>query len=177
MNVLRQELMDAQRTRFQLIQWKLMIVSALGATGLGLTGAPNLPNARLVLCCIPFACIYADALIYHQGMISHVIGEFLRAQNCGSGDAELKALAAYEEFSLKARVMNRGNSQFSAYGLEKITLHWASALFSIAVAFSAAIQPFDNWPALAITGILGLIFSLLLRRSYETRRLLLRPTA
>ena len=178
MKELRQELMDAQRTRFQLIQWKLLIVSALGATGLGLTGATNLPNAALVLCCIPFACVYADALIYHQGIISHVIGEFLRTHGNSSNDECMKTLAAYENFSLQARNMKIGKfSKLNVYGLEKITLHVASAAFSVAVIISAIAQPFEYWPALVLSGALGVISSLMLRRSYENRRSLLRPSA
>jgi hypothetical protein len=75
---LRQEHIDAQKKRVKLIQWKLVVVATLGATALGFTGSNAAPNSDLVLCCIPFVCCYADALIYHNGIISHVIGEFIR---------------------------------------------------------------------------------------------------
>jgi hypothetical protein len=69
MEILRQEIIEAQKIRAELNKWKLLIVSALTAVGLGLTESRSVPYAELVLCGIPFACAYVDLLHYHQGLI------------------------------------------------------------------------------------------------------------
>ena len=52
MEKLGTELVEAQKARTDFIKWKLLLVSGLGAAGLGFTKSPSVPYADLILCCI-----------------------------------------------------------------------------------------------------------------------------
>ena len=171
MKELRQELMEAQKLRFQLIQWKLAIVAALGAAGLGLTGSKAVPNGSLLLCLIPIACIYADALIYHQGVICHVIGKFLQEHGCSSGGDDMKTIAAYENFVMSCRVLiTKKGKKIDVYSLEKLDLHIATLVISGFIIIVPSLLA-QSWRTYFIaSGLIGVISSLFLRGAYEERR-------
>jgi hypothetical protein len=171
MKELRQELMEAQKMRFHLIQWKLAIVAALGAAGLGLTGSKAIPNGSLLLCLIPIACVYADALIYHQGVICHVIGEFLYTHGENSDSLDMRTFAAYENFAMSRRYLStQKGKKLDVYSLEKLDLHFASALISASIVIVPLLFSHTRWPLFATSGVIGVISSLLLRKEYEKRR-------
>jgi hypothetical protein len=60
MSALREEIIEAEKARTDLLKWKLIIVSGLGAAGLGFTGQSNVPGAPFVLLLIPGVCLYVD---------------------------------------------------------------------------------------------------------------------
>ena len=70
------EVIEAQKARSDLLKWKIIVVAALGATGLGLTEKESRPYADLVLGCIPFVCAYIDALCRHLSLRIRVICQF-----------------------------------------------------------------------------------------------------
>ncbi len=80
MSNLRQEIIELFKLRADFIKWKLLIVSILAATGLGLTGdkLPQIPYAFLVLTLIPLVCLYVDLLCKHNSLRILVIGAFKR---------------------------------------------------------------------------------------------------
>jgi hypothetical protein len=68
----KNEIIEAERSRTDLLKWKLILVAALGAIGLGInspgsTLQPTL-SLHLVLCLIPLVCVYVDLLCSHLGM-------------------------------------------------------------------------------------------------------------
>jgi hypothetical protein len=167
---LRQEHIDAQKKRVKLIQWKLVVVATLGATALGFTGSNAAPNSDLVLCCIPFVCCYADALIYHNGIISHVIGEFIRKHDFDP------ILAKYEDFSLEVRKMQTiMGKRLNAYALERLTLDLSSIAFCLAISVYKVLYWTAHSAAIIGAGLVGILASFLLRRAYENRRRQIRP--
>ena len=64
MEPLRNEIIESQKARTDLMKWKFILVSGLGAAGLGFTGKSDDSTIEhvtiLVLCCIPFVCAYVD---------------------------------------------------------------------------------------------------------------------
>lgn len=65
MQTLREEILQAQRTRSDLLKWKLGLVGVIRSVGLGLAGSRVPTHAELVLCAIPFGCVYVDLLCRH----------------------------------------------------------------------------------------------------------------
>ena len=167
MDSLRQEMLEAQKRRADLIKWKLLLVSALAATGLGLTNSPSVPYIELILCCIPFVCAYADVLCHHQGLIVIVIAEFIRSQAAKADDSDV---AEYEKFALIVRQIPYKKGKISAYDLERRNLKWASIIFSASIAVYAVTQHKPTSVAIFISGISGVFLSIWVQRSYEIRR-------
>ena len=62
----RTEIVEAQKGRTDLLKWKLILVAALGALGLGINGfskdAKPALSLDLALCLIPLVCVYVDLL-------------------------------------------------------------------------------------------------------------------
>ena len=166
MDSLRQEIQQSQQRRADLIKWKLVLVSVLGATGLGLTNSPNVPYAELVLCGIPFVCTYVDLLCQHHALNLVVIGEFIRSQESGSDIAEVK----YEKFSLAVRQIPLKKRMVSAYDLERINIIWSSIVFSASIVVYAAIQPKLTTIPIVLAGCFGVILSLWVQKMYRIRR-------
>jgi hypothetical protein len=168
MDSLRQEILEAQKRRADLIKWKLLLVSTLAATGLGLTNSPSVPYSELVLCCIPFVCAYVDSLCCHQALVINVIGEFIRTRSDSKTDTQ--DIIEYEKFALKVRQISYRKRKISAYDLERLNLRWSSLIFSALTAIYAIIQHRNTSIPIFISGAIGILLTLLIQSIYETRR-------
>lgn len=171
MQQLRQELLEAQKARLELMRWKLLLTSVLGATGLGLTNSRIAPNLELVLACIPFVCVYSDLLCYHQGLVIGVIGKFMRSQaELAVGD--MKPLADYEVFAWSVRHLEKpGERPISAYDLERLVLFGSSLVFSSAVIIYGLIRINNPVAFLLVTaGVLGILATIWIEQAYRRRR-------
>jgi hypothetical protein len=78
MSTLRQEIIEAEKTRSDFLKWKLVGVAALGAVGLGLSQTPSAVPAYLVLPLLLLICFYADLLCRHLTLRILVIAAYLR---------------------------------------------------------------------------------------------------
>jgi hypothetical protein len=78
MEELRAEILEAERSRSDLLKWKLVLVAGLGAIGIGVQ--TNSGRVPLVLIGIPLVCAYVDLLCRHLTLRVHVIGQFLRSR-------------------------------------------------------------------------------------------------
>ncbi len=167
MEKLRTELVEAQKARTDFIKWKLLLVSGLGAAGLGFTKSSSLPYADLVLCCIPFVCAYTDLMCRHLSLRVVVIGEYISSMSVEN--SEFRYLTEYEKFSDKARTMNENGKRISAFGLEGKVYRASSLLLSVAVIIYSVI----TWKLSAIpilfSGIIGIILTFWIERSYQVR--------
>ncbi len=104
---LRDEIIESQKARADLFKWKIILVAAIGAAGLGV-GAPKAEVAskvEYVLCLIPLVCVYTDAQCAHLNLRIRVIGEFLRVTRNRAGLTDEDLNADYEKFAGKARHM------------------------------------------------------------------------
>src|SRR5215210_2085665 len=102
MEKLREEILQSESVRTDLLKWKLALTGAIGAAGLGFAGSKELRHADLILCAIPPLCVYVDLLCLHLNLKMLVIGTFLR-QWTASGSEQ--GLRDYELFVQKARRM------------------------------------------------------------------------
>ncbi len=88
MSNLRQEIIKSFKLRADFIKWKLLIVSILAATGLGLVGESKiqdgqsgLQNAYLILVLIPLVCLLVDLLCKHNSLRILAIAAFKRTRS------------------------------------------------------------------------------------------------
>lgn len=89
METYRDEIIETQKVRSELLQRKLVLSAVLGGIGLGLRGAGldedqvvtsfglN-SHVYLILCLIPLVCAYIDLLCYHLNLRMFVIAKFLK---------------------------------------------------------------------------------------------------
>lgn len=123
METLRNEIVESQKARSDLLKWKLVLVAFLGGAGLGLQGK-ELKNAHLLLCLIPFVCIYIDLLCRHINLRIKVIGEFLKRAKPVDSSGEF--IKQYEQFC---------SSIPDVFSLESWALHFSSIALSAFVFF------------------------------------------
>ena len=121
MEKLREEIIESEKARADLLKWKLIGVAALGATGLGLTEHEGVPGASLLLALIPPVCFYVDLLCRHVSLRIMVIGRYLRLYDATQ--------QPYEAFVQRARDMrNYWGAPVSAFVLEDWALEWSTYL-------------------------------------------------
>lgn len=136
MSSLRDEIIESEKVRSELLKWKLLIVSALGAAGLGFTKHEGAGGAYLVLLLIPLVCFYVDLLCKHISLRIMVIGTFIRIDSCeGQGANE----TAYERFVEKTTSM--GEKKYNVFALEEWVLRWSTIILSGLVALAGLILP------------------------------------
>lgn len=167
METLRAEILESQKARSDLLKWKLVVVAALGAAGMGFTGG-NSSYAHVVLCFIPFACVYVDLLCRHLNLQITVIGQFLKSEKpADTGD---QYVHLYEKFSGKFT---------DAFFLEAWALHWSTITLSVLIIpIGIALQYPDDDAAMTamlnglfgFCGIAGVLLSLWGKKRYESKR-------
>lgn len=188
MGTLRQEILQSQQTRSDLLKWKLGLVGAIGAVGLGLAGSQVSTHADLVLCAVPLVCVYVDFLCRHLSLRILVIGMFFRtATVSGATDTERgewATLRVYERYAENARDMHaRKTSRLqvrvggSAFALEDwavtgSTLVVSAALLIYGTLVRAGSSP-DHVPvgwAFIASGVLGLGATIVAQALYRGKR-------
>jgi hypothetical protein len=142
---LRDEILQAENTRSDLLKWKLGLVGAIGSAGLGLAGSVEL-HADLVLCALPPVAIYVDLLALHLTLRIMVIGSYFRTAEA----AEPPAYQGYEGFVHDLRSVG---GVPSPYALED----WA--LFYSTYALCAAVAGYGIYQ-LVVEGSIGIPFVL-----------------
>jgi len=172
MEPLRNEIIESQKARTDLMKWKFILVSGLGAAGLGFTEKPGDPifeNVKVfVLCCIPFVCVYVDLLCRHLFLRILVIGKFIQIHAWGKDDY----LQKYEEFTGNSRRMAK---IFSAYALENIALPFSSFFLSFAIFyFSFKITDTTKSQYLMYSGIIGMALIAVIELFYRIQRFLIK---
>jgi hypothetical protein len=169
----RNEIIEAEKSRMDLLKWKLILVAALGAIGLGLNNVSlnsKISSAlHLLLCLIPFACVYVDLLCKHlQIRILAISYFFQHAARKGDTD-EISLIDKYEEFCESLRA---DKSRDDAFGLEDWAQQWSTVFLSILVMIAAPIlklQGLDFW-ALILSGMCGLLLTWMIDTTYDKKR-------
>jgi hypothetical protein len=180
-NLLREEILDSHRAQSSLAKWKLAVVAALGAGGMGAL-PKSTPEMVVLWALIPPVCLYTDTLSYHAGIRVLTIARYFRLrQSTPSYQALLRMLdpadfAAvrlhdhYEWYSLRNR------SQFL---LEGFAVRAVSLLLCIIVMLAGAgvlvgrpalTDPWYQQPiglcliAFGMAGLVGTLFSSLVHQ-------------
>ena len=94
------------------MKWKLLLVSGLGAAGLGFSEHSGTFRAELVLCCIPFVCAYVDLVCNHLSLRIRVIGKFI--SSTAIEDNTIACIKEYEKF-IDAKIRGSGNHGIGEY--------------------------------------------------------------
>lgn len=128
---LREEIIESQKARMDFLKYKLIAIASLGAIGLGFNG--NSTGWKIepdyLLCIIPFVCIYADLLCYHNNIRILVIANFF----CYSNDP-------YEKYVGGLCSNSHGGGRY-LFNLEDFALYWSSMAMSIFL-FAYSLVPF-----------------------------------
>jgi len=153
---LRDEIIESQKARTDLIKWKLVLVAAIGAAGLGATGNDPVPVLLIV---IPFVCLYVDAVCFHNDLRIFAIARYLRTVK-SDPDA-----APYEEHCRE----KRDSFKLEAFAVQGATI--VLSALTILVGFAMRKPPWDElgeWVVkgsprisalLFVSGSAGLTFS------------------
>jgi hypothetical protein len=175
MEELRAEILEAERARSDLLKWKLVLVAALGAIGIGIkTDGGRYP---LVLTGIPFVCAYVDLICRHLTLRVHVIASFLRNPTpTRGGSPELvwkeRLFRSYENYA---------QGKEDSFSLENWALFWSSTIISVAVvAYGigfAVVHDRRQGVVIAVSGAVGVLATCLIEYFYEKRKQPLVPSA
>jgi hypothetical protein len=168
MEELRAEILEAERARSDLLKWKLVLVAALAAFGLGLN--PDTEPVPLVLIAVPLVCAYVDLICRHLTPRVHVIGGFLRTRKDRRGDP---AEAAWRQRFFR-EYEERAQEKHAAFGFENWALFWSSALLSLVVGLYGLhlYGDTERWwaEALIVSGTAGVLLTLAVEWTFEARK-------
>ncbi|MDP8942617.1 MAG: hypothetical protein M3N16_00605 [Actinomycetota bacterium] len=185
MSGLREEILQAQRTRSDLLKWKLVLVGGIGAAGLGLAGSDVPGHADLVLAAIPLVCLYVDLLCRHLSLRILVIGTFLRdPPDQELGEAAL--IRKYEEYAEDARNLRLDRHRAlrrafgvgrtaNAFALEDWALSGSTITLSLAILAYGVFAAIDADADLTLatpflsSGVFGALVTLAAKVSFTTR--------
>lgn len=131
--VLRQEIIESQRSQAEFLKWKLIAVAAIGGLALSYTGVDDPKRTfwsgldqRFLLCLIPIICAYVDLISIHLMLRIVAIGTYLRKTKELLTNQETKD---YESFLCDIRKLKGGNP----FLLELLALHGSSILIALLV--------------------------------------------
>lgn len=172
----REEIIETQKARSDLLKWKLVITAALAAVGLGVTtSSSNKPSVDidLALCLIPFVCAYVDLLCYHLNLRMFVINKFFkRIKTTNKSQIQTNKSQVHDDLLRSIRLIHDYEETCEkvrfAFELESSTLKWSSIVLSLLViAYSYYANTRINAIWFLLAGILGVIMAYLSERVYE----------
>ncbi len=170
MDKLRDEIIEAQKIRADLIKWKLVLVAALGASGLGLgvsekEGAIPRDGLYILLGLIPFVCTYVDIAARHLNIRMQVIADFMKSYSKTHAE-ESPILGAYE---LHCEALH----EKGIFELENSILTYSSAFLSVLVILSAYVLPTKPPEGVSMllvaSGLLGLLLAFVVDLLYKKK--------
>ena len=123
---LRNEIVASENARLDFIKWKIVLIAALGAVGLGLASDTKIA-APAVLGLIPIACAYVNVVCAHVNFRILLIAHFLRTGGRANRPPD-SATADYEALC---------QAQRGGFGLESVVLVGTTVAMSILIAVLA----------------------------------------
>ncbi|MDB5344083.1 MAG: hypothetical protein JWP89_2460 [Schlesneria sp.] len=159
--ILREEIIESQKSQADFLKWKLISVAAVASASLGFSLPSNsaTDSARLLLCLVPLICSYVDLISLHLMIRILTIGIFLKL----SGNQ-------YERFVFEVRKLSAANP----FVFEAVALHGSSLVFNIIILGLGFGLQGPNWPqhllmAYMVAGGLGVGATVLLWVQYASR--------
>lgn len=162
-NILRQEIIESQKTQADFLKWKLITVATVGAISFGFTSDLKLTDgsAKLLICMVPMLCAYVDLISLHLMIRIITVGTYLRIR----GDD-------YESYVGQIRNLSRTNPFIFEVG----ALHGSSLFFNLIVIGLGYALPDgpDGWPrqyrdAYVTAGLIGIAWTVILWVIYSRR--------
>lgn len=130
MSGLRDEIIESEKIRSDLLKWKLIGVAGLGAAGLGLNEASQHIDSYLILPLIPPVCFYIDLLCRHTSLRILVIASFARS----TADAEDHSYECFVKNLRSKAGAGSGDSKGMIFALEDWALEWSTIALSVMIA-------------------------------------------
>jgi len=151
---LRDEIVESQKMRADLLKWKIILVAALGAVALGLESVSDKANGdnpplahEYMLCLIPPVCLYVDLLCSHLNLRIMVIARYFQFVSATRRNDAPVGEVEYEFFVEAARNLTgvlvtcgkdlqkkkRHGRVFSALSFEDVAQHLSSIVLSLLV--------------------------------------------
>ncbi len=173
MKSLRLEIIESQKERTNLIKWKLIMIAALGGTGLGFTKSGTIPNAEYILCCIAIVCAYADIQCRNLSLRIFGISIFLRT--IPVKESEKSYFAEYGDFleEVRKKAFEKGGL-FKNQTLESLVIVGTSILLSIILLLYAIIRHESSSIAIGVSAICGILFAIWLYKNFQKRSMILK---
>ncbi|BBC24214.1 hypothetical protein [Pseudanabaena sp. ABRG5-3] len=147
----RTEIIEATKMRVELLRLKPILVAALGSVGLGIGNSNQQPQTilslRLLLCLIPFVCVYVDLLCNHLQIRVLNISQFFqtyKTQNSASDETDKKILLIQEY-----EIYCENNRDKNIFILEDFVLSGSTILLSL-ILTCIGLFPLFNDPILPL---------------------------
>ncbi|NTW54092.1 MAG: hypothetical protein HGB15_04905 [Chlorobaculum sp.] len=162
----RDQIIQTQNVRSDLMKWKLILVAGLGGAAIGINSAQN-EHPRFLLALIPIACVYVDALCAHLWLRINGIEKFLSISEFSS--------------SLERDYENFLTMFVPKWKLESLALH-VSTLFISGIIFiaglwsSVKLNPYPEIDfktskpediGIILAGLLGFVMTIIIRNRYN----------
>jgi hypothetical protein len=175
MEILYQVIIENQKTRSDLLKWKLILSAGLASIGFGatpITSSVFMPQADYVLCGIPLVAAYVDLLCSHLSLRVQVIGKFIRLTQFA--DDEDKYFHHYERFVELTRDNMSKKKILNAFALESWAMYASSLVLSgLTIMYGVMVRwnPEDSFHALSfwVSGVAGIALVLGIFSSYKKR--------
>jgi hypothetical protein len=169
MDELRREIMQSEASIIDLMKWKLILVGGIGAVGLGLTNEASAKTpevSALILCVIPFACNYVDALCKSleikicklRTVLAHVGDELAK-------DPEEKLFVGYA-FGRDCDIGGDALRLFRIFTLEELVLTFSTATINLGLIFYAIIF-LSQRQFVIISAVAGFLFMIYVETVYR----------
>lgn len=164
----RNEIVDAAKSRTDLLKWKLILVSALAAIGLGISNPISnvkpLISTHLALCLIPIVCVYVDLLCKHLQIRILAISEFFQSQEykLDTNTNDFLYFHLYEKFCNDVRT----EFNFEDWAQQGATIFLSALIITAAFILSLSGM---HLLALVLSGVCGIVFTWLINKSYRNR--------
>jgi hypothetical protein len=158
-DLLRTEIIEAEKARTDFQKWKLILVASLGAVAIGIGAQAQGIQTQVylpLLCVIPGVCSYVDLLCAHTTLRILVIAAYLRSRE-----------DPYETF-MKEKIRGKVH----AFVLEDLVMYGSSLVLCLFViiygAMAASRRILPVWPY-PISGFAGLMLSGLAYFGYRAK--------
>lgn len=160
MIILKEEINTSLREMGALARWRLLVVSALAAVGLGIhKEMTSFEHGYLLLFFAPIVCAYVDFLVYERVAVVHEIAKYLR--NYGGEDVETREIQKYERFMQDRR--NRGLSteyrRWAHFGMSLCLAVLVPLLACGVEKYREMIKAYPLYLAMPVFGIIGVVLA------------------
>lgn len=179
---LRNEIIEAEKARIDLLKWKLIVAAGLAGIGFGLLNtakgsgdAETQGNeiSHLALSIIPLACLYVDLLCYNLQIRMIVISQFIQNYRPGDGVIDAEGYCMYEKFCDRIRGAFKLEDWAMEYSTRVISALIALSFIPICQLHNVRLIPLSSAGVYAtlilLSGLSGIILSMIIKRKYNKK--------
>jgi hypothetical protein len=172
--VSKNEIIETQKAKTDLMKWKLILVATLGAFGLGFTSQIPIVGTNtsyhLILGLVPLVCIYTDLISNHLQLRILVISKFFQNYKSQEIQSNITMFSSYVRFCESVRPV---------FKLEDLAERWSTVFLSaLVILFSTTIHLSKlTQILLLVSGSFGIFFSIILNNIYKNKTKILNKSA